>query len=153
MKYAPLAAIAICIVLSALGAAALFARDSGRADPDDAWQVAQGAKLYAEHCASCHGTRLEGQLDWQTRSPNGRLPAPPHDASGHTWHHSDDQLFRLTKTGVKPPLAPEGYESDMPGFADVMSDRDIWAVLAFIKSSWPAPVRSRQQQLNKAAAR
>jgi hypothetical protein len=27
------------------------------------------------------------------RKPDGKLPAPPHDASGHTWHHADAQLF------------------------------------------------------------
>lgn len=82
--------------------------------------------------------------------PNGRLPAPPHDASGHTWHHPDDHLFRLIKYGLAPPLAPEGYESDMPAFAGILSDSDMWAVLAYIKRSWPAPIRARQDQLNEA---
>ena len=59
-----------------------------------------GARLYAEACASCHGTELEGQPDWMRPLPSGRMPAPPHDASGHTWHHRDDVLFRLVKEGV-----------------------------------------------------
>lgn len=103
----------------------------------------RGEAVYRDYCASCHGVDLEGQPDWRTRKPDGRLPAPPHDASGHTWHHSDEQLFALTKHGVAP-FAPPGYESDMPAFAGTLSDDDIRAVLAYIKSRWPADIRARQ---------
>ncbi len=80
---------------------------------------------------------------------NGRLPAPPHDASGHTWHHPDRQLFEITRNGVAGVVA--GYESDMLAFKDVLSDRQIWAVLAFIKSTWPEEIRERQERLNRKA--
>jgi mono/diheme cytochrome c family protein len=109
--------------------------------------VAEGKTLYAENCASCHGKNLEGQKDWRRPLPDGGLPAPPHDASGHTWHHSDRQLFDYTKKGGAT-VAPAGFKSNMPGFAEVMSDHQIWAVLAFIKSTWPEKIRSRQAQLN-----
>ena len=105
-------------------------------------QVALGRQLYAVHCAGCHGANLEGQPEWQTRLPSGRMPAPPHDASGHTWHHSDDQLFAITKRGVSA-IVP-GYESDMPGFEGVLSEDEIRAVLAFIKSTWPEKEREYQ---------
>ena len=126
---------------------------TGRADPDDARKVALGEAVYRRHCASCHGAKLEGQPDWRTRKPDDRLPAPPHDETGHTWHHPDDQLFRITKLGLKPPLAPEGYESDMPAFGPVLTDERIWAVLAFIKSRWPAEIRARQKSLSQRASR
>ncbi|OHC82478.1 MAG: hypothetical protein A3G73_05750 [Rhodospirillales bacterium RIFCSPLOWO2_12_FULL_67_15] len=126
---------------------------TGRADPDDARQVALGETVYRQDCASCHGAKLEGQPDWRIRKPDDRLPAPPHDRSGHTWHHPDDQLFRITKLGLKPPLAPEGYESDMPAFGPALTDEQIWAVLAFIKSHWPAEIRTRQNILNQRASR
>jgi mono/diheme cytochrome c family protein len=99
-------------------------------------RLAQGAKLYAEHCAACHGAKLEGQPEWRKRQPNGRFPAPPHDASGHTWHHSDAVLFGITKHGMVAPYAPQGYESDMPGFGDKLSDAQIRSILAYIKSHW-----------------
>jgi hypothetical protein len=67
---------------------------------------------------------LEGQPDWMRPLPSGRMPAPPHDASGHTWHHRDDVLFRLVKEGVTAVVGG-GYESDMPGFAGVLSDEEI----------------------------
>jgi mono/diheme cytochrome c family protein len=107
-----------------------------RADPRDAKLVALGARVYAEHCASCHGAKLEGQPDWRKRLPNGRLPAPPHDESGHTWHHSDRVLFEITKYGLVPPHAPKDYESDMPAFGGKLSDEEIRAVLAYIQSHW-----------------
>jgi len=119
------------------------------ADANDSRQVARGEIIYRDHCAVCHGANLEGQPDWHRRKPDGRLPAPPHDATGHTWHHPDEQLFALTKQGVAPPLAPEGYESDMPGFAASLSDAEIWAVLAYIKSCWPVEIRARQAGLSR----
>lgn len=125
----------------------------GRADANDARQVALGAIVYRDHCASCHGANLEGQPDWKSRKPDGRFPAPPHDETGHTWHHPDETLFDLTKQGLKPPLAPAGYQSDMPAFGTVLTDEQIWAVLAFIKSRWPEKIRARHSSLNERASR
>jgi mono/diheme cytochrome c family protein len=81
--------------------------------------------------------------------PNGRLPAPPHDATGHTWHHTDRQLFAITAQGVSG-MVP-GYESDMPAFKSALTDQQIWAVIAFIKKSWPTEIRLRQERLNQSA--
>ncbi|AWJ86257.1 cytochrome C (plasmid) [Azospirillum sp. TSH58] len=128
----------------------LLAGPKAGADPTDDAQVAQGKAVYAEQCASCHGTRLEGQPEWQSRKPDGRLRAPPHDASGHTWHHPDADLFKITKQGVVE-FAPPGYESDMPAFGGVLSDAEIWAVLAFIKSSWPEEIRLRHAAMSERA--
>lgn len=108
--------------------------------------IVLGRTLYADHCASCHGANLEGQPNWRQRLPNGRMPAPPHDASGHTWHHSNEALFRVTKEG-SAAVAGGGYESDMPGFATVLSDAEIKAVLAFIKSTWPERLRTAQAKM------
>lgn len=95
-----------------------------------------GAKLYAQHCGACHGMKLEGQPNWRQRQANGRLPAPPHDESGHTWHHPPHVLFGITKLGLVPPFAPAGYQSDMPAFAGTLSDDEIRSVLAYIESHW-----------------
>jgi mono/diheme cytochrome c family protein len=99
------------------------------------------------HCAACHGPHLEGQPNWQTPKSDGRLPAPPHDASGHTWHHSDAELFRVTKHGMSA-VAP-GHQSDMPGFAGVLTDAEIVAVLDYIKSTWPDRERQYQEMRNR----
>lgn len=143
--------ILAALVALAAGAAALgwFGFSSrGAIDPDDPDQVALGREIYATHCASCHGANLEGQPDWRSRRPDGRLPAPPHDASGHTWHHPDAVLFQITRQG---PAAIVGgsYASDMPGFGGVLPDVEIHAVLAFIKSTWP----EREQELQERQSR
>jgi len=113
--------------------------------PVTAEQVALGQDLYAANCASCHGVNLEGQPDWRRRNESGRMPAPPHDASGHTWHHADRQLFTITKLGVGA-IVP-GYESDMPAFEGILSDNEIATVLAFIKSTWPERERGFQAEV------
>jgi mono/diheme cytochrome c family protein len=112
-----------------------------------AGQLKTGKALYAQHCATCHGANLEGQSSWQTPKADGKLPAPPHDETGHTWHHSDDQIFRITKLGVSAVVP--SYESDMIGFADKLSDEEIRAIIAFIKSSWPQKHRQYQEQRNQ----
>jgi mono/diheme cytochrome c family protein len=118
------------------------------ADATDQTLVAQGKAVYKAECASCHGANLEGQPNWRSRLPDGRLPAPPHDETGHTWHHADQLLFATTKHGGAKN-APPGFVSGMPGFGEKLSDREIWAALAYIKSRWPEPVRQRQAMINE----
>jgi mono/diheme cytochrome c family protein len=125
-----------CAIALLILAACSEPQAPSRMDPGDSARVALGAKVYAQRCAVCHGARLEGQPDWQRRLPNGRLPAPPHDESGHTWHHTDEVLFGITKQGLVAPYAPPGYQSDMPAFGGQLSDDEIWAVLSFIASHW-----------------
>ena len=113
------------------------------ADPSDPQLVAQGETLYQQHCASCHGVDLEGQPNWRRRDENGFFPAPPHDASGHTWHHPDQMLFDITKFGTTA-FVGSGYKSNMIGFEEQLSDAEIWAVLSFIKSRWSPRIRAAQ---------
>lgn len=141
-----------------LGAAAVALAACSRQGPavpdlDDAARIAAGQAVYARHCAGCHGASLEGQPNWTQRLPNGRLPAPPHDDSGHTWHHPMQVLFAITKHGLAPPHAPAGYESDMPAFGERLSDEEIWAVLAYIRSRWSDGVRRRHDELERQYAR
>ncbi|PHQ99867.1 MAG: cytochrome C [Marinosulfonomonas sp.] len=105
-----------------------------------------GQVLYQENCASCHGANLEGEPDWRSPKEDGRLPASPHDETGHTWHHGEGLLFNYTKLGGKEALAQQGidFNSGMPGFAEQLSDQQIWDILAYIKSTWPAPQQELQ---------
>ena len=113
---------------------------AGCGEDRPAVDLSMGKNIYAQQCAVCHGAKLEGQPDWQRKLANGRFPAPPHDDSGHTWHHPDEVLFGITKNGLAPPYAPKGYESDMPAFAGKLSDEEIRAVLAYISSHWSGEV-------------
>ncbi len=139
------------VVALGLGAAITFypsQTSTAGANPDDPVQISQGRAVYAENCASCHGPRLEGQSNWRARKPDGRLPAPPHDETGHTWHHPDEHLFNITKDGSEA-YAPLGYKSDMSAFGQLLTDQQIWAVLAFIKSTWPPQIRQVQERFNQ----
>lgn len=149
MKNIAVVYVVLGVVVAAAAAAWWLFGTSGptSADANDTVLVAQGQGVYAEHCAGCHGAALEGQPNWRQRRPDGRLPAPPHDESGHTWHHSDEQNFRVTKYGTESVAGPE-YKSDMVAFGEVLSDAEIWAVLAYIKSRWPDSIRKRHDEMN-----
>lgn len=139
--------IAAPVALGLAGAGAWLAlRDAPRPARDPTMPVmpatvdiAQGDAHYAQNCAACHGANLEGQSDWRTPDADGRLPAPPHDETGHSWHHPDRVLFQYTKLGGQESLALQGvaFDSGMPGFGDVLTDREIWNILAYIQSTWP----------------
>ena len=139
-------AVTLAVALAALW---LFVWDNSGPDGADATSpdlVERGAVLYQQHCASCHGANLEGQPNWRERDADGMLPAPPHDVTGHTWHHSDALLFDVTKLGSTAVVGSD-YMSNMPGFAESMTDGEIWAVLAFIKSTWPPDIQEIQSDL------
>lgn len=137
-----------CAVVLGAGLYALFGPGGmlTGADPDDEKLVALGEGVYRDNCASCHGARLEGQANWRIRNADGTLKAPPHDASGHTWHHPDRVLFDYTKKGGAGMGGP-GFKSAVPGFGEDLKDNEIWAVLAYIKSRWPQEVLARQRQI------
>ena len=109
--------------------------------------IALGASVYEANCASCHGADLESQANWRSPGDDGRLPAPPHDETGHTWHHDGDTLFRLTKYGVGALINDPDYASNMPVYEGVLTDEEIVAVLSYIKSTWPEDVRARHNEM------
>lgn len=124
--------------------------EAALAQTPDQQTLLEGQALYSTNCASCHGANLEGQPDWRRRLDTGRMPAPPHDASGHTWHHSYDDLFAITKGGVGAVVP--GYESDMPAFAETLSDTEIGAILDYIISTWPPRQRAFFDEVTRNAA-
>ena len=133
-------AVLIAVALAGAAGAALAEDVSGR-------------QVYVEHCASCHGANLEGAPDWQQPGPDGRLPAPPHDETGHTWHHDDAMLIDYITRGGQAVLDDMGvsFTSGMPGFGAVLEDSEIEAILDYIKSTWPAHIRDAQAQRSNVA--
>lgn len=142
------------IALLVLVSTGIYAANKGKdgilitLQADDLKVVQAGETVYQAHCASCHGQYLEGQPDWRKRDANGYLPAPPHDASGHTWHHADDLLFEITKFGPAAVIGDANYKTLMPAYEKLLSDQEIVAVLSFIKNTWPAQEREWQEQMN-----
>ncbi len=148
--------IAIAVLMAA-GIAVLWSATAQTSDDalpvmPDTVDIVSGETLYAQNCAACHGANLEGQPDWQVPGDDGVLPAPPHDASGHTWHHTDALLYSYIALGGREVMAQMGieYNSGMPGVADMLTDQEIWNILAFIQSTWPD--RQRQAQADRTQA-
>ncbi|TFZ01321.1 c-type cytochrome [Ramlibacter rhizophilus] len=151
----PLAVGAVGVAVAVVGALWFF---TPRGQPegvvlrtDDAAVLARGQALYAQHCAACHGAQLQGQPNWRERNAQGLLPAPPHDASGHTWHHPDAVLFDITKHGVAKAARMPDYVSAMPAYAGVLSDEEIVAVLSWIRSTWPSHIQRQHEAVNASA--
>ena len=101
--------------------------------------VEQGEPLYVQYCAQCHGVDLKGSPTWKEPLADGSLPPPPHDGSGHTWHHSDELLISITANGGDP-----AYNSKMPGFKEKLTENEMIAILEFIKSKWGREEREFQ---------
>ena len=142
-----LAVAALLVAATAAGSWWIFGASSEPPE-NDAALVETGAKVYAANCAECHGADGAGQPDWRERRPDGKLPAPPLNGDGHTWHHADAQLEAIIAQGIEA-LAPADYKSDMRGFGDTLSAREIRAVLAYIKQWWPEDARARQRQISE----
>jgi len=145
--------VLICLYSLLTNAIHAATSSTSLADPNNVHQVQRGKLIYTRFCAFCHGLELEGQKNWRIRKPDGKLPAPPHDETGHTWHHADDLLFGITKFGLVPPYGPENYQSDMPAWGSTLNDDDIWAVIAYIKSRWPTEQQKIQQQITNESIR
>jgi mono/diheme cytochrome c family protein len=109
--------------------------------------IAVGQKVYAEHCAECHGTKLEGEANWKTQNEDKSFRAPPHTTDGHTWHHPDGQLLEaVQRGGARFEALNLGGTSNMPAYEEILTDGEITAVLTFIKSFWPDDIRAIQWQ-------
>ena len=114
--------------------------------------IENGKQIYAKNCASCHGVNLEGQKNWMSRLPDGLMPAPPHDETGHTWHHPDRYLFMVTKYGIEEFIG-EKYPNNMPAYKDILNDEEIIAVLSYIKSTWPTKIKEIHNNINSRSKR
>jgi S-disulfanyl-L-cysteine oxidoreductase SoxD len=148
------------LVVAALGIAAFGAwlgmpapaiGDAHFADADDSAMVMLGKKIYMGHCASCHGRNLQGQPLWQLIDEYVGRRSPAHDETGHTWKHSDEDIFHMIKYGRFPSM-PAEIVSFMPAFDAVLSDLEILSVAAFIKARWPIGLRISQAMLNPGRA-
>ena len=108
--------------------------------------IARGASVYAASCATCHGNGGEGQPLWRERNPDGTLPPPPHDSTGHTWHHGDGTLYRIVAQGGQI-FDGAGFKSAMPAFQETLNSEEIRAVIVYLKTLWGPAELERQKRL------
>lgn len=111
-------------------------------------EITQGQAIYTQYCAACHGVDGQGQFPNAPLEPDatGRIGAPPHNETGHSWHHSDVLLIRyVTEGGFSDPT--RFYT--MPPFGDILTDEQILFVIAYIKTMWTDEQRASQRQLTE----
>lgn len=97
-----------------------------------------GESIYIVYCAECHGLNGEGENPEDLF--NGDV-APPHDNTGHTWHHDDDLLIEIVTQG--------GISDRMPAFGDQLIAEQIETVLTYIKTLWTDEQRSYQNEVTQ----
>jgi len=136
--------IAVVTLVVAAGAVSAFVLSR---PPNPAAQIAHGAEVYAAHCASCHGEKLQGQPDWRHLNTAGRLPAPPLDDTGHAWRHSNAELLHIVRFSVLDQAGPD-YKTDMPAFDGKLAEADMQGLVAFIRSRWKPGIQAAQSFLN-----
>ncbi|MBI2855620.1 MAG: cytochrome c [Chloroflexi bacterium] len=141
-------AAVVVVAVVAAGGYALYSR--GGSSTDDTYSldpqvVALGQSIYQSNCAVCHGFQGEGQPNWRTQNPDDTYPAPPHDSTGHTWHHGDGLLFEVVSRGGQIYASP-GFRSAMPPFGEQLEAQEIRAVLTYLKSFWGPQERSAQAE-------
>lgn len=111
-------------------------------------EVEIGRRVYQTNCAVCHGERAEGAANWREKNPDDTYPPPPHDASGHTWHHGDGTLYRIVRDGGVIFESP-GFKSAMPAFRDQLSPEEVRAAIVYLKSLWGPEERGFQVEVSR----
>lgn len=108
--------------------AAILAAPPAAAKPGD---VDRGAEVYEKRCMGCHGEEGEGD------GPAAELlNPPPRDFSAGQYKiktttfddmvPNDEDLLRMVRDGM-PGTA-------MPGWGDILSEQEMWDVIAYIKT-------------------
>lgn len=99
--------------------------------PYQAVSIANGAALYREHCATCHGAAGRGD------GPGGAgLPKPPADLTApHAADHTAGDMFWWLTHGI-----PVG---GMPAFGAALGEEERWDLINFIRAL-AAGERARQ---------
>lgn len=123
------------IVAPATASTSPVAERGAAVEPLERWyafqHASQGAKVYQENCAACHGKLGEGGPDWRKVGPDGKYPAPPLNGTGHAWHHPMKMLIHVVKNGSP------GGQGNMPAWREKLSDDEIVAAIAWFQSKWP----------------
>jgi mono/diheme cytochrome c family protein len=89
--------------------------------------MAQGERLYADHCASCHGRQGEGVVGlYPVLAGNPRVARDP-----------ATNLIRIIQEGGFGP-ATEGHPRPfgMPPFGHVLQAQEVAAVATFVRRQW-----------------
>jgi mono/diheme cytochrome c family protein len=83
--------------------------------------IGAGKRIYTRLCIRCHGPEGLGDGTGATG------PVPPGDLTDDKWDYgsTDGEMFAVIHDGVS---------ADMEGYAQRMSDTDIWNVVNYVRS-------------------
>ena len=114
----------LIVVLLAMGAtigASQEARSLKNPLANDREAVEAGKKLFARHCASCHGP--QGKGDGSMALAGGT----PSNLTDDKWDHgsTDGEIFVAIRDGTSP---------DMEAYKEKLSEKEIWQVVTFVRS-------------------
>jgi mono/diheme cytochrome c family protein len=92
-----------------------------------ALNIENGKEAFSHYCAACHG--LDGQ---NTGVPFGDRMSPPVPmlTSTDVQSYMDGQLKWIIDNGISP--------SGMPGAKGILTDKEIWSIVAYIRHLPPA---------------
>jgi mono/diheme cytochrome c family protein len=115
--------VATAFVCSACGRKEKSPQRASAAPPD-------GAKLYAQHCATCHMADGSGVPNLQ----------PAIIGSGWIAQENPEQLVRLILRG-SPAMgaAAEAYDNQMAPFAETLNDREIAVLTTYLRAVFAEP--------------
>jgi mono/diheme cytochrome c family protein len=92
--------------------------------PGNATTLRRGAQVYDQNCSACHGPNGYGD------GPSGQQLSPrPADLAWLARSHmvGDQYIYWTVAEGGQP------VGSAMPAFKSVLSQRDIWAVVTYVR--------------------
>ncbi len=90
-------------------------------------RLAQGAALYARHCATCHGEQGDGVPGVYPRLAGNRAVRMAEPAN---------VIRVIARGGFLPATAGNPRPFGMPPFAHLLSDDEIAAVATYVRDSW-----------------
>ena len=96
-------------------------------DPVRRSHYARGERIYADHCADCHGEQGEGV--------RGMYPALA-DNRAVTLDTPTNVVSAVLRGGFPPTTAGNPRPFGMPPYATLLSDEDIAAVVSYIRNAW-----------------
>lgn len=86
----------------------------------------QGAIIFAERCAACHGPNGTGNIG---SALNG---------TAHSWHHADQDLRITIRDGIP--------RTQMKGHGEDLAQAEIDAVIAYFKTWWTLEQQEKQRR-------
>lgn len=120
--------------------------------PTDAASIERGQHLAKMLCTDCHAADLSGKTGWFPAGPLGSIDSPNLTTGkggiGQEYT-SDEEYVRAIRHGIDP----EGKPIFMPAVAafSSMSDEDLGAIIAYVKTAPPVDHETNGQNFNALA--